>query len=136
MCQCFNNFLQASWPLALVLLHRTKKTYPPNLVSDLYYVAVSHENVCRCGLGRDTEKKNQGSSVFNGMPLHPDIHNYSKGNPTVTPFNSAQSHSHCMWAYVSACVSVCIWYAGANRSIRSSGSDCVEKRMLTVVTGC
>lgn len=25
MCQCFNNFLQASWPFALVLLHRTKK---------------------------------------------------------------------------------------------------------------
>lgn len=35
MCQCFNNFLQASWPLALVSLCRTKSC-PPELVSGLY----------------------------------------------------------------------------------------------------
>lgn len=40
MCQCFNNFLQASWPLAPVLLQRTK-SHPPKLV-------FFHRSVCLC----------------------------------------------------------------------------------------
>lgn len=47
MCQCFNNFLQACWPLALVLLHRTKNC-PPKLVSGLYCVPPFHgKPACR-----------------------------------------------------------------------------------------
>lgn len=63
MCQCFNNFLQASWPLALVLLHRTK-SYPPKLVSDLYCVCLFHGNVCLGGhLGRNIAEKSKIHSI-------------------------------------------------------------------------
>lgn len=44
MCQCFNNFLQASWPLALVLLHRTKNC-APKLVLGLYCVCLFHASL-------------------------------------------------------------------------------------------
>lgn len=62
MCQCFNNFLQASWPLALVLLHRTK-TCPPKLVSVLYCVPLFH--------GKSLLEWTPGLGVFSRwIPLH------------------------------------------------------------------
>lgn len=142
MCQCFNNFLQASWPLALVLLHRTKKR-TLLIWSQICVMLLSFMGMSRpCGhLGKDSEKrKSRTLPFFFLMECHYILTSTTiawwQNRPPVTLFTSARSHWHCTWVHVSAPASVCIWYAGANRPIRCSSSGCVEKRTLTVATGC
>lgn len=153
MCQCFNNFLQASWPLALVLLHRTK-SYPPKLVSDLYCVCLFHGNVCLGGhLGRNIAEKSKihgisrecrhtvaftASSTASKMTKKPWWNSGHNATPYhrillwlhfIQPLISVAFSEQCMWVCGSASGSVCIWCAGVNWPIRSSISDCVERRM-------
>lgn len=151
MCQCFNNFLQASWPLALILLHRTKSC-PPKLVSGLYCVRLFHGKVCLGGhLGRHITDKSKIQTISrechhslaftskctaSKMTKNVEIqfimrHHITESCCDSISFNlSSQSHSLnsvCVCQYV--CVSVCIWCARVNWPIRSSISDCVERRM-------
>lgn len=74
LCQCFNNFLQASWPLALVLLHRTKKTtlliWSQICIMLLSFMGMSaHVDTW----AETPRNENQNSTLFccNRMPWHP-----------------------------------------------------------------
>lgn len=77
MCQCFNNFLQASWPLALVLLHRTKKQKKttPLIWSQICIMLLSFMGMSgHVDTWAETQKnENQGSSLYfflKGMPFY------------------------------------------------------------------
>lgn len=134
MCQCFNNFLQASWPLALVLLHTGRRAALLSWSQICIVFALCFmRKICLGGhLGRNITEGikrstllRRNASTLQHLQVFPLLTKWQKIHslilfirqqiPAATPFSfnlSSQSHSlnnECVCVCVRTRVSLCAY---------------------------